>query len=276
MSDNADIEKLFSDINKRLEEDYNLEINTQRTKEKFKEEINTKDNEQNNDDNNDNYNENEIDDDENSYDNVFILNKEEVYNDILDLINKAKYNKIAINNIKNKNLNKKQISNIFPDTLGKSLITEDEKKEDKVLDNNKTYKNNHMKNEINSNINIDNLIYTENNSERKNLIEEKNGSSSNINLENFSMISEVKSKEKFKIKVLNIKSYHIKDRNNIYNITKEKDYQLSELLDITDVNQKTHIANEQNIKINNLKEQKENNLMVKNTEGKNLISDSLL
>ena len=133
-----------------------------------------------------------------------------------------------------------------------------------------------MKNEINSNINIDNLIYTENNSERKNLIEEKNGSSSNINLENFSMISEVKSKEKFKIKVLNIKSYHIKDRNNIYNITKEKDYQLSELLDITDVNQKTHIANEQNIKINNLKEQKENNLMVKNTEGKNLISDSLL
>ena len=275
VSDNADIEQLFSDINKRLEEDYNSELNTQRMKEKLKEEINTKDNEQKNDDSNDNYNENEIDDDENSYDNVFILNKEEVYNDILDLINKAKYNKIAINNIKNKNLNKKQISNIFPDTIGKSLITEDEKKEDKVLDNNKTYKNNHMKNEINSNINIDNLIYTENNSERKNLIEEKNGSSSNINLENFSMISEVKSKEKFKIKVLNIKSYHIKDRNNIYNISKEKDYQLSELLDITDVNQKTHIANEQNIKINNQKEQKENNLMVKNTESKNLISDSL-
>ena len=262
-------------VNKRLEEDYNSELNTQRTKEKLKEEINTKDNEQNNDDYNDNYNENEIDDDENSYNNIFILNKEEIYNDILDLISKDKYNKIQINNIKNKNLNKKQISNIFPDTIGKSLITEDEKKENKELDNNKTYKNNHMKNEINSNINIDNLIYTENNSERKNLIEEKNGSSSNINLENFSMISEVKSKEKFKIKVLNIKSYHIKDRNNIYNISKEKDYQLSELLDITEVNQKTHIANEQNININNQKEQKENNLMVKNTESKNLISDSL-
>ena len=270
--DNVDIEKLFSKVNKRLEEDYNTELNTKRTKEKLKEEINNKVNEENNNDNN-NDDENENDEEENSYDNIFILNKEEIYNEILNINKNDIYIKVQINT--SKNFNKRQISNIFPDTIGKSLISEDEKKENKILDINKTYKNNFMKNEINSNINIDNLIYTEGNSERKKLIRENNGSSSNINFENFSMISEVKSKEKFKIKVLNIKSHHIKDRNNIYNITKEKDYQLSELLNITDVNQKTYVANEQNINVNNQKEQKEYNSSIKNTDVKDLISDSL-
>ena len=88
------------------------------------------------------------------------------------------------------------------------------------------------------------------------------------------MISEVKSREKFKIKVLNIKTYHIKDRNNIYNKSKEKDYKLSELLDITDENQKTFILNEQNMDINSPKEKKRSVLISKNTETKNLISES--
>ena len=277
VSDNVDIEKLFSDINKRLEEEYNSDLNSKREKEKLKEEINNKNNEQNNEDN-ENYNvsnnDNENYDEENSYDNIFLLNKEEIYSELLNINNKESYLKINIIKNGKKKLNKKQFSNVFSDSIGKSLISEDDKKEEKIIDNNKTFKNNFIKNDINSNINIDNLIYTEGNTERKNLLQENKDNSSNINLENFSMISEVKSREKFKIKVLNIKTYHIKDRNNIYNKSKEKDYKLSELLDITDENQKTFILNEQNMDINSPKEKKRSVLISKNTETKNLISES--
>ena len=106
VSDNVDIEKLFSDINKRLEEEYNSDLNSKREKEKLKEEINNKNNEQNND-NNENYNvsnnDNENYDEENSYDNIFLLNKEEIYSELLNINNKESYLKINI--IKNKKKN---------------------------------------------------------------------------------------------------------------------------------------------------------------------------
>ena len=279
ISNKVDIESLFLDINKKLEEEFNKELNSKREKELLKQEINSKskDNEDG-DDVNDNEEENETT--ENSYDNIFILNKETIYNQIIDLKNKN----FKID-LKPKNLNKKQISNIFPDSIIKSLISEEDKK-DKEIDNNKTFKYNIKNNEINSNLNIDNLIYTENNSERKNLIEKNRKNFSNLSKisdsENFSLISEVKSKEKFKIKVLNIKSQQIRDKKNyIYNnFSKEKDYNLSELLEDTDLNQKkyTFIEEKDNKKNqNNIQKDKDKNNNLNNNniiESENLVLES--
>ena len=257
VSNKIDIELLFLDINKRLEEEYNKELNTKREKELLKQEINSKskDNDENEDEND---NEEENENTENSYDNIFILNKDTVYNEIIDIKNKDL--KIEI---KPKNMNKKQVSNIFPDSIIKSLISEEDKKDRDIMENNKTFKNNIRNNEINSNLNIDNLIYTENNSERKNLLIKKNKNFSNLSKisdsENFSLISEVKSKEKFKIKVLNIKSQQIRDKKNyIYNnLSKEKDYNLSELLEDTELNQKNYTYIEQKESKKNLNIQKD-------------------
>ena len=257
VSNKIDIELLFLDINKRLEEEYNKELNTKREKELLKQEINSKskDNDENEDEND---NEEENENTENSYDNIFILNKDTVYNEIIDIKNKDL--KIEI---KPKNMNKKQVSNIFPDSIIKSLISEEDKKDRDIMENNKTFKNNIRNNEINSNLNIDNLIYTENNSERKNLLIKKNKNFSNLSKisdsENFSLISEVKSKEKFKIKVLNIKSQQIRDKKNyIYNnLSKEKDYNLSELLEDTELNQKNYTYIEQKESNKNLNIQKD-------------------
>ena len=278
VSNKKDIELLFLDINKRLEEEYNKELNTRREKELLKQEINSKskDNDENDDDNKD---EEENENTENSYDNIFILNKDTIYNEIIDI--KSKDFKIEIK--PKNNMNKKQISNIFPDSVIKSLISEEDKK-DKEIENNKTFKNNIKNNEINSNLNFDNLVYTEKNSERKNLIK-KNKNFSNFSKfsdsENFSLISEVKSKEKFKIKVLNIKSQQIKDKKNyIYNnISKEKDYNLSELLEDTDLNQKKYTFIEQkDLKKNqNIQKNKDKNNNLNNNniiESENLILES--
>ena len=259
VSNKIDIELLFLDINKRLEEEYNKDLNTKREKELLRQEINSKSKSKDNDENEDeNDNEEENENTENSYDNIFILNKDTVYNEIIDIKNKDL--KIEI---KPKNMNKKQVSNIFPDSIIKSLISEEDKKDRDIMENNKTFKNNIRNNEINSNLNIDNLIYTENNSERKNLLIKKNKNFSNLSKisdsENFSLISEVKSKEKFKIKVLNIKSQQIRDKKNyIYNnLSKEKDYNLSELLEDTELNQKNYTYIEQKESNKNLNIQKD-------------------
>ena len=286
VSNKIDIELLFQDINKRLEEEYNKDLNTKREKELLRQEINSKSKSKDNDENEDeNDNEEENENTENSYDNIFILNKDTVYNEIIDIKNKDL--KIEI---KPKNMNKKQVSNIFPDSIIKSLISEEDKKDRDIMENNKTFKNNIKNNEINSNLNIDNLIYTENNSERKNLLIKKNKNFSNLSKisdsENFSLISEVKSKEKFKIKVLNIKSQQIRDKKNyIYNnLSKEKDYNLSELLEDTELNQKNYTYIEQkeskkNINIQKDKDkdkEKDNNLNNNHNiiESENLVLES--
>ena len=286
VSNKIDIELLFQDINKRLEEEYNKDLNTKREKELLKQEINSKSKSKDNDENEDeNDNEEENENTENSYDNIFILNKDTVYNEIIDIKNKDL--KIEI---KPKNMNKKQVSNIFPDSIIKSLISEEDKKDRDIMENNKTFKNNIRNNEINSNLNIDNLVYTENNSERKNLLIKKNKNFSNLSKisdsENFSLISEVKSKEKFKIKVLNIKSQQIRDKKNYMynNLSKEKDYNLSELLEDTELNQKNYTYIEQkeskkNINIQKDKDkdkEKDNNLNNNHNiiESENLVLES--
>ena len=264
ISNDGNIDKLFSDINAKLEEEYNKELDTKREKEKANEENEEKEDE--------NENENE---EENTIENLFLLSKESIYNEILN----SKNNDINNNNKKPQlimNLNKKQISKIFMDSVEKSLITDDDKKYNEI-ENNKTAKIEIKKN-VNSNINIDKLIYTEENTERKNLLQKSNQTSlNNSNFSSFSMISEVKTKERFKIKIYNSKTRLIKD-NNIYNNNpNEKDYKLSELLDITDINMKKSKLNSQNdfIYNKNKRDKKDNNDLFKNTETKNLIINSI-
>ena len=268
VSFNVNIDQLFANINKRLDEEYNKEMKEKREKEKLKE-IKIREDNEDNESNDENKNENG--DEDNSYENIFALNKEIFYNEILDIKNIE--NKDKIKSFKNmNNMNKKQISNIFSDSIGKSLISEEDKKDNNI--ENKTFKNTNKKKEINSIMNNENIIYTEENTERKSLIQKNNGNASiNSEISNFSMISEVKSKERFKIKVINLKGSHINDKkHNIYNnnnSSKEKDYKLSELLDIINNNQKS------NNDINKTQKQSiHNELTIKNTETKNLIINS--
>ena len=271
VSFNVNIDQLFADINKRLDEEYNKEMKEKREKEKLKK-IKIREDNEDNESNDENKNENG--DEDNSYENIFALNKEIFYNEILDIKNIENIeNKDKIKSFKNmNNMNKKQISNIFSDFIGKSLISEEDKKDNNI--ENKTFKNTNKKKEINSIMNNENIIYTEENTERKSLIQKNNGNASiNSEISNFSMISEVKSKERFKIKVINLKGSHINDKkHNIYNnnnSSKEKDYKLSELLDIINYNTKS------NNDINKTQKQSiHNELTIKNTETKNLIINS--
>ena len=256
VSNNFDVDKMFLDINKKLEEEYNIELN-KRNKEEIKEEINdNKYNEEKNEENEEENDDNEVeieDEDESNIDNIFLLNKETIYNEILNI--KKRDIKINLNN------NKKQISSLFSEYSIKSLISEDKKVKENV--NEKVSKYNSK--EINSNLNSDNLICT-GNSERKNLIKHYKGiSSNNSRISIFSNISKVKTKERFKINILKIKNQNIKNKKNYMynnNLSKENNYNLSELLDISDINQKTFVINDKNEKS-----------PIQNTEDRNLISD---
>ena len=253
VSNDVNIDKLFSDVDKKLQEEYDKEHDIKVEKEKANEE---------NEDDDDNKNEEE----EKSVENLFLLNRESIYNEILTNTNNENNN----NKYKQKliqNMNKKQISKDIFDSVEKSLISE---KDNKPIEkgNNQTLKFDNKKNINNSNINIDNLIYTEENTERKNLLKKSNRNSlSGSKISSFSMISEVKSKEKFKIKIFSTKNHHNKDSNIYNNSPNEKDYKLSELLDITDINQKNNKINSQNeIATNrNKKGQNINIYFIKNT-----------
>ena len=253
VSNDVNIDKLFSDVDKKLQEEYDKEHDIKVEKEKANEE---------NEDDDDNKNEEE----EKSVENLFLLNRESIYNEILTNTNNENNN----NKYKQKliqNMNKKQISKDIFDSVEKSLISEEDNKPNEK-GNNQTLKFDNKKNINNSNINIDNLIYTEENTERKNLLKKSNRNSlSGSKISSFSMISEVKSKEKFKIKIFSTKNRHNKDSNIYNNSPNEKDYKLSELLDITDINQKNNKINSQNeIATNrNKKGQNINIYFIKNT-----------
>lgn len=253
VSNDVNIDKLFSDVDKKLQEEYDKEHDIKVEKEKANEE---------NEDDDDNKNEEE----EKSVENLFLLNRESIYNEILTNTNNENNN----NKYKQKliqNMNQKQISKDIFDSVEKSLISEEDNKPNEK-GNNQTLKFDNKKNINNSNINIDNLIYTEENTERKNLLKKSNRNSlSGSKISSFSMISEVKSKEKFKIKIFSTKNRHNKDSNIYNNSPNEKDYKLSELLDITDINQKNNKINSQNeIATNrNKKGQNINIYFIKNT-----------
>ena len=293
VSNNVDIEQIFADINKKLENEYNSE------QKKSKENI---------DDDDDDNRDEEGTEENNSVNKIFVLTKEEVYNEILNIKNKK--NNIKDNNIiKDKNvldkennnkandvndeknsinIYKKKLTNIFADSVSKSYIIEDDKKDEKYRNNKSFVKK--FDNRINSKINFDNLIYSEESTERKMLIKNDLDTPSEKVVSNISMISEVKTKEKFKYKVIGVKSNRIKDKinglNNLYNSSNgdgDNDFKLSDLLDFTNNNQKNN--NDKYIDksdINNMEEEEEfednkvdNNIKNESKEiGINSVSDN--
>ena len=283
VSNNVNIEQIFIDINKRLENEYNSE--QKKSKENLNDDEDDKDEEGT--------------EDNNSVDKVFILNKEEIYNEILGLKNKknnkdnkdSKDNKdikIKIENNINKGIKnsinifkKKKSTNIFADSVSKSYIIEEDKKEENYKINKSFMKK--IENRINSNISIDNLIYSEESTERRYLIKKGKDLSSEKVMSQFddiSKISEVKSKEKFKYKVIGIKNNRFKDRlNNLYNESNDdnKEYKLSDLLDFTNINQKNNNKNQEKNDINNNDEEefKDNKLDNTENESKKVMVDSV-
>ena len=118
------------------------------------------------------------------------------------------------------------------------------------------------------------------NSERKNLLRREislNNRSKFSKFDNFSMISEVKIKERFEIKASNTSKNNIKKdikENSIINSSNEKDIKLSELLDITNTNKKSNKNNTENDNYIVQKEYTDNELNINNTDSKNLIINS--
>ena len=283
VSNNVNIEQIFIDINKRLENEYNSE------QKKSKENLN--------DDEDDK--EEEGTEDNNSVDKIFILNKEEIYNEILDLKNKKNIKdnkdnkdnkdiKIKIENNINKEVKnsinifkKKRSTNIFADSVSKSYIIEEDKKDENYKINKSFMKK--IDNHLNSNISIDKLIYSEESTERRYLIKKSKDLSSEkvmSQFEDISKLSEVKSKEKFKYKVIGIKNNRFKDRfNNLYNesIDDNKDYKLSDLLDFTNINQKNNNKYQEKNDINNNEEEEFKDNKIDNTENesKKVMIDSV-
>ena len=276
VSNNIKAEQIFENINKKLEEEYNIMKNKKNNDEEDKEEE---------------INKNEEED--NSVNNIFILNKETIYNEILNLKDNNKKDKNKnniINNIKthlsniNNNITTKKLSNIFMDSFSRSLLLEEEDKKDEVKKINKSFIKKY-ENNINSNLGLNNFINSEESTERKNLIRKDIYNDNLIlnspkisNFESLSIISEVKTKEKFRIKELkttNIKSHYFKDKLEDINneFMNEKEVQLTDLLDFTNINQKTSKDKNQNDDNNQIKI-KENKSDIKN-ESKKVINDSI-
>ena len=161
---------------------------------------------------------------------------------------------------------------------------EEEDKKDEVKKINKSFIKKY-ENNINSNLGLNNFINSEESTERKNLIRKDIYNDNLIlnspkisNFESLSIISEVKTKEKFRIKELkttNIKSHYFKDKLEDINneFMNEKEVQLTDLLDFTNINQKTSKDKNQNDDNNQIKI-KENKSDIKN-ESKKVIIDSI-
>ena len=154
--------------------------------------------------------------------------------------------------------------------------------------------NGNNKDNIDNNANINELI--ENNSERKNLIkkndtlslfETKNEKTSrNANLENYSMVSEIKTNEKFEIKVINLKERNNKENNKeeikedtkekiSYNSSKnEKEMKLNDLLDMMSSNRKINAYIEDEKKIE--EDFQENELTKRNIDSNKLENYSII
>ena len=262
VSNNVNIEQLFTNINKKIEEDYIREENIKKEKEIFRKN-NINEDTESNIDNSDEKNNN--DSEENSTDNIFLLNKDNVFKEILNI---EKYN-INTNN----NKNKKQISLIFNASFNKNSFLDENKKDNEYK--NKSYRK--IIKKIGSNINIEE---PHENSERKNLLRREisfNNKSKFSKFDNFSMISEIKTKERFEIKASNSSKNNIKEdikENSINNSSNENDIKLFEILDFTNTNKNSNKNNNENDNYIIQKEYIEDELNIKNTDSKNLISKS--
>ena len=243
----SDIDKIFNDINKKIEENYEKE-------QKEKDIKNSEDSESSK------YNKTDGSDMK-RIDKLFSLSTENIYKEI-----------ISRNNIIN-NKSKKTNNNNNINSYNKSIISKD------TINNSKT--ENNIKNKVinltNSN-NIDNNLkindYINTNSERKNLINNDNrtislyNSNDNYNYknnksisrnsknDNFSLISEVKMNERFEIKVINIKEKEkdenkeeTKEKISDNSSSNEKELKINELLDLINSSKKINSYIKENNKI---------------------------
>ena len=264
IGDSINLDKIFMDINKKIEENYEKEKNT----------INKEDTETNLEDSKE----------AKKLNNILCLNKEKYYKYFLNKSISKNSSSVLNNNIINIKKIKKININIS-DAISKAqnsstnkLIGVDGNNKDNIINN----------------ANINELI--ENNSERKNLIKknetlslfdtkiEKN--SRNINLENYSSVSEIKTNEKFEIKVINLKERNNKENNKeeikddtkekiSYNSSKnEKEMKLNDLLDMMSSNKKINVYIEDEKKIE--EDFQENELTKRNIDSNKLENYSII
>ena len=240
MPNNVDIDKIFNDINKKIEEDYEREKNENNNK-------NSEDTEESND--------------TTKIEKLLSLNKESIYKDILNINNK---------NARNDN-------NFISISYNKSLISRDngdniDKKINNLINDN----------ELDKNININEYINM--NSERKNLIKDENNYKINKSISknsNFSLISEIKMNErcvisiKEKEKDKEEEDYKEETKEKISNnsLSREKELNLNELLDIVNSSKKINQYSKENIKIQ--EDFKENELTKKDINSSKLSKISI-
>ena len=265
IGDSINLDKIFMDIYKKIEENYEKEKNN----------INKEDTETNLEDSKE----------AKKLNNILSLNKEKYYKYFLNKSISKNSSSILNNNNSKGNVKKiKKININISDAISKGQNSSSNKLIG--LDGNN-------KDNIDNNVNINELI--ENNSERKNLIKknetlslfetkiEKN--SRNINLENYSSVSEIKTNEKFEIKVINLKERNNKENNKeeikedtkekISNSSKnEKEMKLNDLLDMMSSNKKINVYIEDEKKIE--EDFQENELTKRNIDSNKLENYSIV
>ena len=236
ISNNADIDEIFTNINTKIKQDYEEYQNDKKQKMKNNED----------DKNKSNY----INDDENEtkkLDNLFILNKDSFYNDIF-VISKNK------NNSRNK-INDKNDINSYKKYIS---IDDNNKNGNENIDNKKIDINND--DDKDNILNINDMINTERkllsnqnktislyNSKDINNYKNNKSISKTSKYDDFSKISDVKNFEQFEIKInkkeeiqnqQNKEETKEKISNNSLEEEKEKEYKLNELLDLINSSKK--------------------------------------
>ena len=193
-SNNDDMERIYTDVNEKLEEEFNKDQEPKNENSK---------------------------DEENSTDNVFLLHKDSFYNEILDVKNRDNTNSRMNSRIK---IRKKLI-----DTSSNQSLTLEFDKENET---NKSIKINKNKKD-NSNINIEKYFESEGNTERNDLLpKNKNKSKNKIDISliskdisnfNVSNIKEIKFADLLDVTNTNTKNKNLKNNpENGFNINKNE------------------------------------------------------
>ena len=239
MPNNVDIDKIFNDINKKIEEDYEREKNENNNK-------NSEDTEESND--------------ISKIDKLFSLNKESIYKEILNINNK---------NARNDN-------NFISISYNKSLISKDngdniDKKINNLINDNELDKNININEYINMNSERKNLIKDENNYKINKSIS-KNSNFSLISEIKMNERCVISIKEKDKDKEEDNKE-ETKEKISNNSSSREKELNLNELLDIVNSSKKINQYSKENSKIQ--EDFKENELTKKDINSSKLSKISI-
>ena len=234
MPNNVDIDKIFNDINKKIEEDYEREKNENNNK-------NSEDTEESND--------------TTKIEKLLSLNKESIYKDILNINNK---------NARNDN-------NFISISYNKSLISKDngdniDKKINNLINDNELDKNININEYINMNSERKNLIKDENNYKINKSIS-KNSNFSLISEIKMNERCVISIKEKDKDKEEDYKE-ETKEKISNNSSSREKELNLNELLDIVNSSKKINQYSKENSKIQ--EDFKENELTKKDINSSKL------